>query len=250
MNTSPTAVKLSSAAKAFDPTRLSAGTIGNGTAGLDSVGGAGMLSPSAMALGMAMHSSNTGNPGYFDREGSVSSNGEVGGALTPGGGLAGHTSSSPAPPSSGAVADELSAGMTPLDVLSSVFTSLPSGELEDALMRAGYDFEGAMAILIAQNGGTRSGQSTPQRLGSPGPRPGFIRTASGNFRDGPGPNHFPSGGRGGFGMGTGAISPRFGMSGTRSPGGPMSGGVMVVNGQRVCRYFLAGECRRADCRFR
>jgi len=103
--TSPTAVKLSSTAKAFDPTRLGVGTIGNGTAGLGSVGGAGMLSPSAMALGMAMHSSNTGNPGYFDREGSVSSNGEATGALTSGGSLAGHGSTSPAPSSSGAIAD-------------------------------------------------------------------------------------------------------------------------------------------------
>lgn len=131
--------------------------------------------------------------------------------------------------------------MTPLDVLQSVFTSLPAGELEEALDRSNYDFEGAMAILIAQNGG-RSGQSTPQRVASPGPRPPFQRVVSG----GGGPP-FMQGGRVG-----GTISPRYGMSGTRSPGPgiPPNGGIMVVNGQRVCRYFLAGECRRADCRFR
>ncbi len=249
INLSPTAVKLNSTAKAFDPTRLGPGgpgIIGNGSSSLDPMSG-GMISPSAMALGMAMHSSNTGQPsgGYFERDSSVSSNGEPGtGALTPGGSTHGPTSPSM---SAAAHAEELSAGMTPLDVLQSVFTSLPAGELEEALARSGYDFEGAMAILIAQNGGARSGTSTPQRLGSPGPRPGFARTASGTFRDGPASNYFVQGGR--AGMGTGAISPRFGMNGTRSPGGPMSGGVMVVNGQRVCRYFLAGECRRADCRF-
>lgn len=252
-NISPTAVKLNLTAKAFDPTRLGPGgpgVIGNGNSSHDPTSG-GMISPSAMALGMAMHSSNTGQPtgAYFERESSVSSNGEPGsGALTPGGHI--HGSTSPSMSSTAAHMEELSAGMTPLDVLQSVFTSLPAGELEDALARSGYDFEGAMAILIAQNGGARSGASTPQRLGSPGPRPGFPRSASGTFRDGPGSNYFVQGGRAGIGgMGTGAISPRFGMSGTRSPGGPMSGGVMVVNGQRVCRYFLAGECRRADCRF-
>jgi hypothetical protein len=132
-------------------------------------------------------------------------------------------------------------GMTPLDVLQSVFTSLPPGELEDALVKSGYEFEGAMALLIAQNGGTRSansGTSTPTGL-RPDMHRGFGRGAGG--RDA---NYFYQGGRGNapFGGGTGHLSPRFAMggSGTRSPGG----------GLKMCRYYLAGECRRADCRFR
>jgi hypothetical protein len=131
--------------------------------------------------------------------------------------------------------------MTPLDVLQSVFTSLPPGELEDALVKSGYEFEGAMALLIAQNGGTRSansGTSTPTGL-RPDMHRGFGRGAGG--RDA---GYFYQGGRGNapFGGGTGHLSPRFAMggSGTRSPGG----------GLKMCRYYLAGECRRADCRFR
>lgn len=126
-------------------------------------------------------------------------------------------------------------GMTPLDVLQSVFTTLPPGELEEALVKSGYEFEGAMALLIAQNGGTRSatsGASTPTGL-----RP-EVRGFRPGGRDA---GYFYQGGRGNAPYGTGHLSPRFAMGGpgTRSPGG----------GLKMCRYYLAGECRRADCRF-
>lgn len=129
------------------------------------------------------------------------------------------------------------AGMTPLDVLCSVFTSIPRSELEDALHRSGYDFEGAMALLVSQHTLPRSGSSTPQRTASPRPLLGMGgRGALPINHTGPRDGYFQQGGRS---YGGGNISPGFG--GTLSPGGP---------GTRMCRYYLAGECRRSDCRFR
>lgn len=131
---------------------------------------------------------------------------------------------------------DMGSGMTPLDVLSSVFSTLPRGELEDALHRAGYDFEGAMAILVSHYTLPRSGASTPGRVGSP--RPALLGIGnrgtmpSGHFA--PSQGYFNQGGR----SLSGHVSPGFM---TRSPGG---------HGTRMCRYFLQGECRRADCRFR
>jgi hypothetical protein len=132
--------------------------------------------------------------------------------------------------------NEMSAGMTPLDVLHSVFTSLPRAELEDALHRAGYDFEGAMAILVSQHTLPRSGSSTPQRVASPRPLLGVGgRGAMPLNHAAPSAGYFTQGGR----SYSGHISPGF--QGTRSPGG---------HGTRMCRYYLQGECRRSDCRFR
>lgn len=118
-------------------------------------------------------------------------------------------------------------GMTPLDVLSSVFGStLAPSELEDALSQNGYDFDRAMAWLI-----DRALPSPPQhsqpRMQSMGGRVTLVA------RDGSaGVVH---GGRGGFQPARGS---------TRGNGRPVPGG------NRVCRYYLAGECLRADCRFR
>lgn len=167
--------------------------------------------------------------------------------MTPGG--------SPFPPGPGPDdPNYLGEGMTPLDVLQSVFTSLPVGDLEEALHKTGYNFEEAMALLISQNGGTRSGNSgafTPGREDGPGQfvpnnRPNVFAPggpASRQREMPPGGGYYQNGGRGGFGMGgPGNASPRFGMgggSGTRTPGG-----------LKMCRYYLAGECRRSDCRFR
>lgn len=130
-------------------------------------------------------------------------------------------------------------GMTPLDVLSSVFSTVPRRELEDALHRAGYDFEAAMAMLVAQYTHPRSGASTPQRIASPRPMIGL---------DGRGAVHHaaPSQGfftQGGRGFNSGPLNPQLGGGvGPRSVGG--GGGPT-----RMCRYFLNGECRRSDCRF-
>lgn len=131
---------------------------------------------------------------------------------------------------------DMGASMTPIDVLSSVFSTVPKVELEDALHRAGYDFEGAMAILVSQHTQPRSGSSTPQRIGSPRPLLGVAgRSNLPSSQYAPREGYFQQGGR----SFSGNMSPGYG---ARSPGG---GG-----GLRMCRYFLAGECRRSDCRFR
>lgn len=130
--------------------------------------------------------------------------------------------------------DDAGAGMTPLDVLASVFSTVPKADLEDALHRAAYDFEGAMAILVTSHTHPRSGSTTPQRVSSPRPLLGVgSRGAVSLAHTGPKDGYFQQGGR----SWSGNLSP--GLGGTRSPGG----------GLRMCRYFLAGECRRSDCRF-
>ncbi|KAG6381528.1 hypothetical protein JVT61DRAFT_115 [Boletus reticuloceps] len=122
----------------------------------------------------------------------------------------------------------LTDGMTPLDVLSSVFGStLAPSELEEALSHNGYDFEKAMAWLV-----DRALPSTPQhtqtRMQSMGGRVTLVT------RDGP--TGMLRGGRSGY------------TNLTRSPGRG-TGVRPVPGGNRVCRYYLAGECLRADCRF-
>lgn len=132
-------------------------------------------------------------------------------------------------------ADMLTEGMTPFDVLASVFgASLAPSELEEALATNGYDFERSMAWLveraILQHGhGPQHPRS--QNLGS------RISLVS---RDGPGVSGYVRGGRSGFGAPT---------VGSKGPA-KLINGRTVQTGTRVCRYFLAGECLRADCRFR
>lgn len=125
-------------------------------------------------------------------------------------------------------------GMTPLDVLSMVFGStLAPSELEEALTNNGYDFDRAMSWLVDRQIATHHANNGPQ----PQPR---LHSASDRVtvvsRDGYG-GHFFRGGRAGFYNGSGFRGNRF--NGRPPPGG-----------NRVCRYFLAGECLRADCRFR
>ncbi|KAF8885020.1 hypothetical protein BD779DRAFT_1801509 [Infundibulicybe gibba] len=120
----------------------------------------------------------------------------------------------------------LTDGMTPFDVLSSVFGStLAPSELEDALAANAYDFERAMAWLIDR--ALPAAPQTPQvRMQSMGGRVTLV-------------SREPAG-RGGF-SGTsppnGRAAPRY-INGRPAPGA-----------NRVCRYFVAGECLRADCRF-
>ncbi|KAJ9104038.1 hypothetical protein QFC19_004172 [Naganishia cerealis] len=221
LSTSPV-TKLQVSAKAFDPTKLGIPNSGghmdpNAPGFAPSPGGHLTPNGSRFASGNASYF----GEGYSEGYGTPVSEGIPGGQGEEGG--------------------YLGDGMTPLDVLQSVFTTLPAGELEEALVKSGYEFEGAMALLIAQNGGTRSttsGASTPTGL-----RPDVHRSAFGRGGGGRDQGYFHQGGRGNapFGGGTGHLSPRFAMggSGTRSPGG----------GLKMCRYYLAGECRRADCRF-
>jgi hypothetical protein len=124
----------------------------------------------------------------------------------------------------------LTDGMTPFDVLSSVFGStLAPSELEDALAANGYDFERAMAWLVdrAPPPVPQSPQIRMQQMG------GRVTLIS---RD----------------PGRGVGRPGY-QSASPPPGRPVPryvNGRPVQGGNRVCRYFVAGECLRADCRFR
>ena len=149
-------------------------------------------------------------------------------------------------------------GMTPFDVLQSVFgNSLAPGELEDALGRNGWDFEGTMQYLVdrQQRGQDQRGDGA---LPTPPPSQGQHLSsgynapyAAGPGRGGPAP--------GNYGHKVMVVSReqisfmRGGRPGPAFPSGPMPRqqqfGGPGVRGGRVCRYFLAGECRRADCRF-
>ncbi|KAF8661374.1 hypothetical protein AX16_001467 [Volvariella volvacea WC 439] len=121
----------------------------------------------------------------------------------------------------------LTDGMTPFDVLSSVFgSSLAPSELEDALAANGFDFDKAMAWLV-DRALPQAPQPAPQiRTQSMGNRVTLI-SGNGVVRGGRGFVFAPHRGTARFGNGRGA------------PG----------TNTRVCRYFVAGECLRADCRY-
>ncbi len=128
----------------------------------------------------------------------------------------------------------LTDGMTPLDVLSMVFGStLAPSELEDALSNNGYDFDRAMSWLVDRQIATH--HSSALMTAQPKIQPVGNRVTIVS-RDGHG--GYVRGGRAGY----------------NHMGGPSRGrgflGRPVPGGNRVCRYFLAGECLRADCRFR
>ncbi|KAG8708258.1 hypothetical protein FRC08_018989, partial [Ceratobasidium sp. 394] len=130
--------------------------------------------------------------------------------------------------------------LAPIEVLARVFgASVSQADLEDALAQAGWEFDGAMALLMerARPGskaiqvkapqpgvqGQGQGQSPVSRSAGVTvvPRETFVQT------------------RAGVGKGQAGA----GKTGT-GVGGSVGSGV-----NRVCRYYLAGECRRADCRF-
>ncbi|KAI0820379.1 hypothetical protein BC628DRAFT_1330520 [Trametes gibbosa] len=124
------------------------------------------------------------------------------------------------------VAAMLTDGMTPFDVLSSVFgATLAPSELEEALAANGYDFERAMTWLVDRSLSSHPVPTQP-RVQSVGNRVMVVQ------RDG-----MMRGGRAAFQGPQGRNGGRF-VNGRPAPGG-----------NRVCRYFLAGECLRADCRF-
>ncbi|KAJ7576818.1 hypothetical protein C8J56DRAFT_836724 [Mycena floridula] len=122
----------------------------------------------------------------------------------------------------------LTDGMTPFDVLSSVFgTTLAPSELEEALAANAYDFERAMAWLVDR---ALPPAQTPQiRTQNMGGRLALVSRDPVQAGRGAGYPNQTSPGRG---------APRY------VNGRPAAGG-----GNRVCRYFVAGECLRADCRF-
>ena len=118
--------------------------------------------------------------------------------------------------------------LTPFEILSNIFgDSVPASTLETALASSGYDFEGAMAWLVDQ--------ALPQPVPGAAPQSSHhaLRSMGGGVvlasRDGP--------------YGHNGINGKS-MSGRHGSPQKSSGA------NRVCRYFLAGECKRADCRFR
>ncbi|GAA6024596.1 hypothetical protein JCM10207_001016 [Rhodosporidiobolus poonsookiae] len=140
--------------------------------------------------------------------------------------------------------------LTPFDHLHSVFagTDVPEAVLEDALNQTGYDVDKAMEYIIDTQLGAHPPPSAgaapfppppgmegaypvqpPSRtVGATGSRPLIIsRDSFDSFAGG-------NGGRG---------SPRWGSR----PGTPSGEGRGV--GGRVCRFYLAGNCLRSDCKF-
>ncbi|KAF6752961.1 hypothetical protein DFP72DRAFT_1069749 [Ephemerocybe angulata] len=122
----------------------------------------------------------------------------------------------------------LTDGMTPFDVLSSVFGStLAPSELEEALAANGFDFDRAMAWLIDRSlPPAQSPQARPpiHKFTTVG-RDAAMRGGGRGFVPTSPPNR--------------GAAPRYGPNNGRP----------APNGNRVCRYFVAGECLRADCRF-
>ena len=131
-------------------------------------------------------------------------------------------------------ASALTDGMTPFDVLSSVFgATLAPSELEEALAMNGYDFERAMQWLIER------ARPAPPSSGSSRMQGNYVYAGDGVHIV---PRGVLRGGRGGGGFG-GRGAGRFG-------NGNGAGRPPTQTNNRVCRYFLQGECLRADCRFR
>lgn len=131
------------------------------------------------------------------------------------------------PPNPEADNDILTDGMTPFDVLSSVFGStLAPSELEEALAANSYDFERSMAWLVDRSMAAASPPTNPARGSLAGSRMTVVGRDNQGQRGGPA-----------------------GFNGTVSGNGRGAGGKPGQSGNRVCRYFVAGECLRADCRF-
>ena len=152
--------------------------------------------------------------------------------------------------------DFLPAGMTPMDLLSSIFTGLSTHEVEVALHKHGYDFDSTMQYLSTSAGGGAddggaSGAGLPSAGGSSstGLPPSSSAGSSAIAIVAPTPSaaakafvpregYVVAGGRNGAGISIGR------------PASPTSYSTKSPYGGRVCRYYLNGECRRADCRFR
>jgi hypothetical protein len=116
-------------------------------------------------------------------------------------------------------------GMTPLDVLVSVFgATMTPYELEDILAQHAWNFDDTMQFLVERG-------------------PGNVPVAGGTFaannRGGPMDD------RNSTFIGRQAPGSR-----NITPLGHNQQNRQMSRPGRVCRYFLAGECLRSDCRFR
>jgi len=153
--------------------------------------------------------------------------------------------------------DFLPAGMTPMDLLSSIFTGLSTHEVEVALHRHGYDFDSTMQYLstsAAGGGGVDEAGASGGLSSSSGAASASLpsSTAAGSSAIAivaptpsaaakafvPREGYVVAGGRNGASLSVGR------------PPSPTSYSTKSPYGGRVCRYYLNGECRRADCRFR
>ncbi|BGP17710.1 hypothetical protein JCM10213_005290 [Rhodosporidiobolus nylandii] len=139
--------------------------------------------------------------------------------------------------------------LTPFDHLHSIFagSEIPEEVLEEALQQSGFDVDKAIEYIIDTQLGVRP----------PGPPPGSVPPGLGlggeGFPAGPSRQLPGTGSRplivsrdsfDSFGGGTGGRgSPRWGSR----PGTPSGEGRGV--GGRVCRFYLAGNCLRSDCKF-
>ncbi|CUA70626.1 hypothetical protein RSOLAG22IIIB_04220 [Rhizoctonia solani] len=122
--------------------------------------------------------------------------------------------------------------LTPMEVLARIFgSSVSQTDLEDALTQAGWEFDGAVALLMER---TKPGSKAIQVKPPPaaGQTPSTVTRSSGV-----------------------AVVPRETFVQTRGAAkGQAAAGKSAPSpgssaANRVCRYYLAGECRRADCRF-
>ncbi|CDZ97380.1 Polyadenylation factor I complex, subunit, Yth1 (CPSF subunit) [Phaffia rhodozyma] len=136
--------------------------------------------------------------------------------------------------------------MTPLDVLGSIFTSLTPHELEVALHKYGYDLELTIRGLLGSTAAPGQINDSSTTYVS------TLPSASLSAANAPKPfvpkeGYVVAGGRNG---GIPVVPPSNALNSNGS-GLSKSPGVANNNsfGGRVCRYYLNGECRRADCRF-
>ncbi|PWN91394.1 hypothetical protein FA10DRAFT_66394 [Acaromyces ingoldii] len=168
--------------------------------------------------------------------------------------------------------------MTPFDVLSSILTQSGSSQgiswtaeqIEEALASSNWDIDATLKAIMDGGGMPLASAPAPALSSSASSSTGLGKTPPTGPRSPAGGQRFAGGTPGRSGV---SVVPREALaaqkamppSGPRSSSsapwatgsnapppppraGPLSGPAQLGAG-RVCRYFLAGECRRADCRF-
>ncbi|GAA6028586.1 hypothetical protein JCM8097_007295 [Rhodosporidiobolus ruineniae] len=137
--------------------------------------------------------------------------------------------------------------LSPFDHLVSIFAGSDVSEqaLDEALQQAGFDVDKAIELIIDTQLGQRPPGPPPGAVPPPPGLEGFVvpqNRAAGAAGSRPmvvSRDSFDSFGGGNGGRG----SPRWGSR----PGTPSGEGRGV--GGRVCRFYLAGNCLRSDCKF-
>jgi hypothetical protein len=155
--------------------------------------------------------------------------------------------------------DELvNIAMTPFDVLSSILStsnvgasSWTSDQIEEALEVNNWDIDATLTAIMESGGmpgpGTSLSKSPPDAVNkgaiasTPLGRPGVSLVSRDSFLGQRGSGNVSTPGT----PSTAAANP----ASSTSLAAPVQLQGGAVGPGRVCRYFLAGECRRADCRF-